>query len=169
MQTLGEFFKRDSAYFGERREWIVAATLNRDSDALSRSNYRCMLSLLGGNGTEGRKGNQEVAEGVAIEEASHWACGWLQYLIVDPARADLVVIAEKALARLEDYPVLDEEDFSQEESEEAEQVWRNCYRERERLEYIRKHRSQFEFRGFSDLLGCVRGKYFAGYASELLH
>lgn len=169
MQTLGKFFGRDSAYWGERREWLVAATLNRDSDALSRSNYRCMLRLLGGNGTEGRKGNQEVAEGVAVEEARHWACGWLQYLIVDPARADLVAIAEKALSRLEDYPVLNEEDFSLEESEEAEQVWRNCYGERGRLEYIRKHRSQFEFRGFADLLGCVRGKYFAGYASELLH
>lgn len=169
MKTLGEYFKRDSAYWGERREWLVAYTLTRDGDALARSNFRCFLKLLGGKGTEGVKGSQEVVEGVAIEEANHWACGWIQYLMIDPARADLVAIAEKALERLDGYPVLDEMDWSLEESEEAEQVWRNCYRERERLEYIRKHRSQFEFRGFSDLLGCVRGKYFAGYASELLH
>lgn len=49
---------------------------------------------------------------------------------------------------------------------------RNCTSRltlRERVEYIRKHRSQFEFRDFADMLGCVRGKYFAGYASELIH
>lgn len=30
------------------------------------------------------------------------------------------------------------------------------------------HREQFEFYTFAELLGCVRGKFFAGYASELL-
>lgn len=168
METLGEYFRRDSAYWGERRGWLVAYTLTRDGDALSRSNFRCFLKLLGGKGTEGAKGSQEVAEGVTIEEAKHWACGWIQYLVIDPSRPDLVAIAEQALARLEDYPVLDEEDWSQEESEEADLVWRSCYRERERVKYIRKFRNQFEFRSFADLLGCVRGKYFAGYASELL-
>lgn len=168
MRTLSEYFKRDSAYWGGRREWLVVVTLNRDSGALDRSNYRCVLKLLGGKGTEGAKGSQEVADGVAVEEASHWACGWIQYLIIDPSRPDLVAIAGEALKRLEDYPVLDEDDYSREESEEADLVWRDCYRERERVKYIREHPSQFEFRSFADLIGCVRGKYFSGYASELI-
>jgi len=58
--------------------------------------------------------------------------------------------------------------FSEYETEEANDVWRDCYRPEERIDYIRKHRSQFKFRGLSDLIGCVRGHYFAGYASELL-
>jgi hypothetical protein len=33
---------------------------------------------------------------------------------------------------------------------------------------MREHRSQFDARSFADLLGCARGKYFLGYASELL-
>jgi len=58
--------------------------------------------------------------------------------------------------------------LSKVEEEEAQRVWRECYSTSERIEYVRRHSSQFDFRSFSDLLGCVRGRYFAGYASELL-
>lgn len=51
---------------------------------------------------------------------------------------------------------------------EANAVWRDCYQLKERVEYVRKHRGQFDFRSFSDMLSCLRGNYFAGYASELL-
>lgn len=57
---------------------------------------------------------------------------------------------------------------SEAEEEQAQEVWRDCYRPKARIEYIREHREQFEFRSFADMLGCVRGRYFAGYASELL-
>jgi hypothetical protein len=40
--------------------------------------------------------------------------------------------------------------------------------EKERIAYIRKHRSEFEFADLRDMLSCVRGNYFAGYASELI-
>jgi hypothetical protein len=63
---------------------------------------------------------------------------------------------------------LDESDFSEVEQEEANETWRNCYDVSERVKYIREHRSQFEFHDLGDMLGCVRGNYFAGYASELL-
>lgn len=169
MKKLSEYFQRDSAYWGERGNWLVVDCLTRDSDCLTRSNYRTFIKLLGGKGTEGAKGTQEINENLAIEEATHWACGWLQYLIINPECAELIAIAEKAHGRIADYPVLDENDFSELETEEANDVWRDCYRPKDRLEYIRKHRSQFDFRGLSDLIGCVRGKYFAGYASELLN
>ena len=38
-----------------------------------------------------------------------------------------------------------------------------------RINYIRENRSQFEFYNFEDLMCCVRGEYFAGYANELLN
>jgi hypothetical protein len=65
--------------------------------------------------------------------------------------------------------VLNENDFSEREQEAADETWRNCYREKERIKYIRAHRSQFSFASFRDLLDCVRGKFFAGYASELIN
>lgn len=177
MKTLSEYFKRDSAYWGERSDWFVVAIQTRDSDCLTRSNFRSMAKAIhtkaGGvvSGFEswGLKGTQEINPVLAIEEANHWACGWIQYLVLAPEAKNLVEFAKSLLDNLESYPVLDENDFSNLETEEADEVWRNCYRPKERVEYIREHASQFEFRSFQDLLGCVRGKYFAGYASELLN
>jgi hypothetical protein len=168
MKKLSEYFGRDSAYWGERPDWLVCATLNRDSSVLARSNYRCFIKLLGGKGTEGAKGSTEISENVAIEEASHWACGWLQYLIINPACKELIELAEAAHERLHNYPVLDDDDFSALETEEANQIWRDCYNAKERANYVRKYRSQFEFHNLPDMLHCLRGKYFCGYASELV-
>lgn len=55
------------------------------------------------------------------------------------------------------------------ERDEANEVWANCYSENERVDYVRKHRGQFEFRDFADMLGCLRGKHFAGYSSGLIN
>ena len=169
MNTLSEYFKRDSAYWGEKQDWLVVLTTNRDADTLTRSNFRCMVQLLGGKESDGAKGSTELSEHAAIEEARHWACGWVQYLVINPDNKELVAIAEEQLASLENYPVVNEDDWSNLEMEEANQVWQSCYNQKERVEYIRNHRRQFEFHDFSDLLNCVRGKYFAGWASELLN
>lgn len=48
------------------------------------------------------------------------------------------------------------------------EIWSNRYCARERIAYIHAHRHQFEFNDLSDMLACVRGEYFSGYASELL-
>jgi hypothetical protein len=170
MKTLSEYFQTSSAYWGEDSHWLVVATKHRDSDCLTRSNFRCMVAALAGkeNKHAGAKGSTALCDTVAIEEASHWAVGWIQYLVIDPADIEKVKQAEQLLAKLEDYPVLNEEDWSELETEEANEVWKNCYRPKERITYIREHRDQFEFHDIADLLSCVRGKYFAGYASELI-
>lgn len=138
-------------------EWLCLLTRSRDSDCLTESNWHCALQELGGE-----------SDNVSIERFGHWACGWWEALSVragTPEHAKAKDIAE----RLEGYPVLDEDDFSERESEEADQVWRDCYSERDRIEYIRNHSGQFDFYDYADLLGCVRGKYFSGYAGELIH
>jgi hypothetical protein len=103
-----------------------------------------------------------------VHRFGHWGPGWFEIVLIDPADTNAVKIAEECEASLADYPVLDDMDFSEEETAEANETWEKCFRVKDRLNYIRKHRSQFEFNSFSDMLGCVRGKYFAGYASELL-
>lgn len=167
MATLKQEHSRNAFYYGDNPDWLIAYSVNRDSDALQRSNFRCFAKDL--------KALPEVKEWqgewcpVRIERSSHWACGWVDYLVIDPACTSAVARAEELRAALEDYPVLNEHDFSQEENDEANEVWRNCYDYKERIEYIRGHRSQFEFQDWQDMLHCVRGSYFAGYASELLH
>lgn len=161
MKTLQENASNvgSSAYWGDKGEWLIAAAVHRDSRCLERSNFRCFDKQLRAASEDGS---------VDIERFNHWAVGWVDYLIVNPASAETIKLAESIREKLDDYPVVDEQDFSELEMEEANGIWKDCYRPKERVEYIRKHRSQFEFRDFSDLISCVRGKYFAGYASELL-
>lgn len=147
-----------SAYWGDHGDWVIALAIHRDSGALSRSNWRVMQKLLGAID----------ADALHIERFSHWAVGWCDYLLVRPDAA--LVLAELMLLneRLDGYPVLDESDWSDEEQQEADETWRNCYNAADRAKYVRAHRSQFEFRGLRDAVACLRGDYFAGYASELI-
>ena len=47
-------------------------------------------------------------------EASHWACGWVQYLMLKPsAPQELLDCAESLLADLADYPSLDDDSYSE--------------------------------------------------------
>jgi hypothetical protein len=149
---------RPTCYAGaEWPEWYSFLGRSRDSDALERANFDAGLKAIGGE-----------SETVKIIRESHWAVGWVEWIGIHETDADDLKIADKIKGKLGDYPVVDEELFSQYETDEANETWRNCYRPKERLNYIRKHRSQFEFRDFKDLLSCVRGNYFAGYACDLL-
>lgn len=167
MKTMRNEHSRDAAYFGENGHWLIAATVHRDSGELDQSNFETMQAAL--KALPAVKDFDGEFTPVQVERSSHWAVGWVDYLIVNPECSEAVALAEEMRARLEDYPILDEEDFSRREMESANDTWRDCYNMRERVKYIRSHRSQFEFHDFADMLGCVRGNYFSGYASELLH
>ena len=131
---------------------------SRDSDDLEESNFATMLESIGGE-----------SETVVVAHESHWAVGWVEWIAIHESDDKALAIADEQNARLKDYPVLDENDWSRREDESAANVWRDCYDPQSRIDYIREHRDQFEFSGLADMLGCVRGNYFAGYASELLY
>ena len=131
---------------------------SRDSDALERSNFISMLALLGGE-----------SETVIVVREGHWAAGWVEWIAIHATDEKALAIADETKGALEDYSVINEDHWSELEHEEAQKVWTNCYDDKGRVEYIRKHRSQFEFHNYADLIGCARGRYFAGYASELLN
>lgn len=141
----------------DREKWLVLpCARNRDSGCLDESNFACALKELGGE-----------SDTVEVCRFGHWGNGWFEIIIVQPD-TDAHKKAIDIEAGLSNYPVLDDNDFSEREMEAANETWKNCYDTAERIEYIREHESQFEFRSFADMLGCVRGNYFAGYASELL-
>lgn len=148
------------SYFGEVWPAYYSAGVgqSRDSDDLEESNFATMVKLLGGE-----------SDTVQIVQESHWAVGWVEWIAIHQDDEAALRIADQAKGRLADYPVLDEEDWCEREHESAQRVWKDCYDAKERIAYIRKHSDQFEFRDYADLIGCVRGNYFAGYASELLY
>jgi len=96
----------------DRQDWLVAPCgLNRDSGILDRANFEALRALL-----------EEHAEDHELHRFGHWACGWFEIIIVRPGSA-----AEKAgldaEARLADYPVLDDDRYSELEYEEATEAW----------------------------------------------
>jgi hypothetical protein len=136
--------------------WVLPCGRNRDSDCGTESNFAVALRMLGGEG-----------ENVQIHRFGHWACGWYELIVVRPD-TEQAKIAHEIEESLDGYPILDDDDFSEREREAADQTWRDCFNAKERLAYVREHRSQFEFPDFACLLDCIRGNHFAGYPGELL-
>jgi hypothetical protein len=135
---------------------LVLLTRTRDSDVLTESNWDKALEALGGE-----------SDTVIIHRFGHWAVGWIEYLCVRSGSA-AAEIAEDIDNALADYPVLDESDFCERESDAADKLWAD-WPVNWRIDYIRKNRNQFDFQDFRDLLACARGQYFGGCASDLLH
>jgi hypothetical protein len=152
-----------SHYYGASwpNHYSAGVGQSRDSDCLEQSNFAVMVQELGGE-----------SEVVTIVRESHWAVGWVEWIAIEAdgtAESDRALqIADRQVERLEDYPILDENDFSERETEAANQIWKECYSWKERIRYVREYRNQFEFHDYKGLLGCIRGDYFAGYASELI-
>lgn len=168
MNTTLTKWTRPSCYIGATWEgyYVAPVTRNRDSSDLENSNWDAQWKIL----KELQKDIPDCDEySPVVVSENHWACGWVEWVAIHESNVEAIREAERIAERLESYPVLDETDFSNREMESANQVWKDCYRDKERIRYIREHRRQFEFQSFRDMLACVRGKYFAGYASELLN
>ena len=148
--------------------YVAPVGRSRDSSCLEESNWSAQSAVLNPAEIDDAPEGFVPASPVSIRE-SHWAVGWVEWVAIHETNEAALRAADKLAERLNGYPVLDEEDWSNREHAEAETVWRDCYRPAERIEYVRKYRSQFDFHNFADLLGCIRGKYFAGYASDLLN
>ena len=151
-----------NSYFGATWEgYYCFLSQNRDSDILERSNFDSALVSIGGESSD-ENGVQVVREG-------HWAVGWVEWIAIPFGPSVALAKACKIMEALESYPILDEELHSEMEMADANSVWEDCYDETERVDYIRKYRSQFEFHNWAELRSVVRGEYFPGYASELLN
>lgn len=150
-----------NSYFGEVwPDYYVFLSHHRDSDELTESNYHVALAALEALPEFDGESRFEVCE-------SHWAVGWVEWVAIHADDYEALKAADEMMGRLENYPALDESDWSEREHESATQIWRDCYSAEERIDYMRRYRSQFEARSFADLLSCARGNHFLGYASEL--
>ncbi len=133
---------------------------SRDSDCLEESNFQSMLAELGGE-----------SDTVMVIRESHWAVGWVEWLAIHESDEKSLRAADAMQGRLEDYPILDEDDLSSREWEECERVWSDCYSDRERVRYLREHRCT---EGFRDLRAAVGGDWSAACSllpspSDLIH
>ena len=123
------------ADFGDvpRAEYFVAYGQHRDSDSVTRSNFRSILSQLGGE-----------SETVLVLRDSHWAVGWVEAIYVHESNTVRCEIADKIREALEDYPLVDESDHSELEWNEAADYWASCS-VRERVDWITRANTYNEY------------------------
>jgi hypothetical protein len=118
---------------------------SRDSDCGEESNFDAMLKGLGGE-----------SETVQVVHEGHFLCGWVEWIAIHESDETALRAADAMQASLEDYPILDEEDFCQREFDECERVWSDCYNASERIKYLRKNRCT---EGFRALRAAVNGDW----------
>lgn len=104
-----EKWVRSSNYMGEDySDCFILATHNRDSGILEESNFSAALKRMGGE-----------SDSVQIVRFSHWLCGWVEMICIRDSDPDMVQKGNDIENQLEDYPILDEEDFSNREWDAA--------------------------------------------------
>jgi hypothetical protein len=113
MKTKLEQWKHPENYAGAVWPgYRVFLTQNRDSDALTRSNFERGFALIGGE-----------SETVQVVRERHWACGWVEWIGIHEDNAEAIAKAEAILEKLDGYPVLDDDHFSELEWNEAHDTW----------------------------------------------
>ena len=93
-----------------RQNWIVCPTgQNKGSSHAERSNFAAAIKILGGE-----------SDTVEIHRFGHWSCGWLEIILVHPSRENEVSAIQE---RLENYALLDDEDYCNRQWESAYALW----------------------------------------------
>lgn len=122
-------------------DWYVFLGQNRDSNALTRSNFECGLTAI-------RKvcSKQDLVDAlpedaecasVQVVCENHWAVGWIEWIAIHKSDTKALELADYLLEQLEDYPVLNEEHWSELEYTEACEYWSQL-RVKDRVEYLQR-------------------------------
>jgi len=134
---------------------------SRDSDALERANFQATLNALGFKGEETPDDcptiNDEPTRVIVRE--NHWACGWVEWIAIHKSDDKGLKIADEIAENLENYPVIDEELYSEIEDEDCNETWQNCFDPKERLQYLREH-TYIKTGIFRQLREACRGDWY---------
>lgn len=91
--------------------------VHRDSDALEQSNHAIAEQTY-----------REAGVAVEVNSFNHWAVGWIDFLTV-PITTEAVRVLRELTERVDNYPVLDDDDFAEREWENDHPGDGRCYRE----------------------------------------
>lgn len=162
-------WKRPQYYMGAEwpEHYSAGVGQSRDSNALERSNFQAMCAAL----EQLPELDVDGETSWRIVRESHWAVGWVEWIAIHESDTARLECANRIMAGMEDYPVIDEDLLSQLEDEECSAVWSTCMDARERIEYFRRHGwSNYPFPGtskFSMLRQAINGDW--SFAANMLH
>lgn len=96
---------RASNYSGaDFSDYFQGPAQHRDSNLLDQSNFVSALEMLGGE-----------SKTVIVQRCGHWAVGWTEQILVHKSDKKAVKKLSEILEFLEEYPILDESEFSERE------------------------------------------------------
>lgn len=111
-------------YYGDHRGWYIVASRHYDCDPVTDANFRTLAESLGieriefdAYETEYRDNATDDQSETAAIESYGGAFGRGQWLLIDPDSAESMAIVQNAYERMADYPILDEERWSDIETE----------------------------------------------------
>jgi len=141
MYRMQEYFGKDSAYFGSNGNWYVVFDYSRNSSTIDNANLQVIKKLYGID----RKIDGEFPPDICIECASHWAFGWIEYILINPDSAEFVAIGEKIENSLKDYPILDDMVYSDLQDKEYSYYLEDAIRD-----YNNRHDTPFDYDTYHD-------------------
>ena len=99
-----ERWKRCDNYMGEDfSDYYMVTGQNRDSNYVQQSNFIAATERLGG----------ENEPTVIIARSNHWACGWVDFLMVHKDALDKIEIAERIAEDIENCIILDWDNYDE--------------------------------------------------------
>lgn len=123
------------AYFGAVwPDYYVIYGWHRDSDSVTRSNARVLCAAFP---ETGEYDPDDPNSGVVIVRERHFLVGWVEWLGIHKSRLEDLRRADDMIARLDAYPVLSEEDWSELEWSEACEYWKRMS-VAERVEWLQR-------------------------------
>ena len=135
--ATGAFGNYAGETFGEY--YCAPVFQHRDSGHLDQSNFAVVLSDL-----------EKHGEGVEVNRTGHWAVGWTETILIHESNDAALQAADKWAKKLADYPVANEDDFSDREYNAACEYWEGMSI-RDRADWCKRYRVSI-FAARSDLI-----------------
>lgn len=124
-----EKWERADNYIGkDYSEYYVLYAHHRDSNILDESNYQALRKIF------------IELSGVIEVTSHHWGVGWVEFIGIHQDEKDTIELGNDYLDRIDDYPVLDDEDLSNREFELAENMAEDIFNEIEERRYFENGR-----------------------------
>ena len=101
--------------------YLAPVGRHRDSDLLTKSNWGQQWEAL--KALRQDVPDEDCVSPVVVSE-NHWAVGWVEWVAIHETNEAALREADSLAASLESYPVLDDGDFSEKESEAYDEAWK---------------------------------------------
>ena len=104
-------WSRTENYIGKSyNDYYVLLSHHRDSGLIEESNFQSALKALNGE-----------SDTVKVVRAKHWAVGWIEMILIHESDKESIDKGNEIEKALENYPILDEDDFYERESEKRDE------------------------------------------------